>query len=98
MGFVQIIEMRTRRWDEVEALHEEWLAATEGKRTTVSETVLVERDEPGRYLVVVEFPDAAAAATNNDLEETGRFAEQLQPLLDGPPTFHELDVVRVDRT
>lgn len=30
--------------------------------------------------------------------QTGRFAAGLQPLLDEPPTFRNLDVVRVDRT
>src|SRR4051794_11010087 len=98
MGFVQIIELQTSRFEEVEALHEAWLAETEGVRTTTSETVLADRDHPGRYLVIVEFPDDAAAAANNELEATGRFAERLSALLDEPPTFHNMDLVRIDRT
>ncbi|HWJ62556.1 MAG TPA: hypothetical protein VNS19_11355 [Acidimicrobiales bacterium] len=98
MGFVQIIELQTSRFDEIEALHEAWLADTEGTRTTVSETVVRDREKPGRYLVIVEFPSYDAAQTNNDLPATSRFAEQLGPLLDAPPTFHNLDLVRVDRT
>jgi quinol monooxygenase YgiN len=98
MGFVQIIEMQTSRFDEIEALHETWLADTEGSRTTNGEMVVRDRDQPGRYLVIVEFPSYEAAQANNDLPATGRFAEQLGPLLDGPPTFHNLDLVRDDRT
>ena len=98
MGYVQIIELQTGRFDEVEALHEAWLADTVGTRTTKSETILADRDQPGRYLVVVEFPDEAAAAQNDALAATGRFAEQLRDLLDEPPTFRNLDLVRTDRT
>jgi quinol monooxygenase YgiN len=98
MGYVQIIELRTDRWDEVEALHDEWLAASEGTRTTISETALADRDQPGRYVIVVEFPDEAAAATNNDLPATSHFAERLTGLLEEPPTFRNFDLVRVDRT
>jgi len=98
MGYVQIIELQTSRFEEVDALHEAWLAETEGQRTTIGEMVVKDRDVPGRYLVIVEFPDEAAAQVNNDLPATGRFAEGLGALLDGPPTFHNMDLVRYDRT
>ena len=48
MGYVQIIELQTTRFEEVEALHEAWLADTVGTRTTTSETILADRDHPGR--------------------------------------------------
>jgi quinol monooxygenase YgiN len=98
MGYVQIIELQTSRYDELEALHETWLAETEGVRTTVSETVTRDRTRPDRYVLIVEFPSYEAAQANNDLPATARFAEGLGALLDAPPTFHDLDVVRVDRT
>ena len=31
MAFVQIIECRTRKFDEIQRLEDEWRAATEGK-------------------------------------------------------------------
>ena len=34
MKFVQIMEVTTDKYDEFETLHEQWLAATEGERTT----------------------------------------------------------------
>ncbi|HWJ96579.1 MAG TPA: hypothetical protein VNQ33_00385 [Acidimicrobiales bacterium] len=98
MGFVQIIELQTTRFEEVDALHETWLAETEGIRRTVSELVVKDRDKPGRYLVIVEFASYEDAEANNDIPATGRFAEALGPLLDAPPIFHNLDLVRYDRT
>ena len=43
MSFIQIIECRTDRPDELFALDKEWEAATEGKRT--ARRVVVARDE-----------------------------------------------------
>ncbi len=98
MGYVQIIELQTSRYEDVEALHETWLAETEGVRTTISEMVVKDRNKPGRYLVIVEFASFEDAQSNNDLEATARFAEGLGALLDEPPVFHDLDLVRIDRT
>lgn len=98
MGYVQIIELQTSRFEEIDALHETWLAETEGVRKTISEMVVKDRDRDGRYLVIVEFADLADAEANNELAATNRFAEGLGPLLDAPPIFHNLDLVRFDRT
>ena len=98
MGFVQIIELQSSRFDEIEALHEAWLAETQGARTTISEMVVRDRDRPEHYFVIVEFPSHEHALVNNELAATHRFSEALVPLLDGPPTFHDLDLVRFDRT
>lgn len=98
MGYVQIIELQTSRFEDIDALHETWLAETEGIRKTISEMVVKDRDNPGRYLVIVEFASLEDAAENNDLEATGRFAEGLGAFLDAPPVFHNLDLVRFDRT
>ena len=70
MGFVQIIEVTTSRYDELEALHEQWLADTEGVRTVTAERVCRDRDRPDTYLVIVEFPSHEAALANNELAAT----------------------------
>ena len=59
MKFVQIMEVTTDKFDEFEALHERWLAATEGERTTELEWVLRDRDNPNRYVIVVQFDSFA---------------------------------------
>lgn len=96
-GFVQIIDFRTDDIQAIEALHAEWLEGSSGRRTTLREVITADRDEPGRYVVVVDFPSAEAARVNDGLEATQHFSEQVMKLVTEPPTFRNLDLVRVDR-
>lgn len=59
-------------------------------------TLTQDRDRPGTYLQMVEFPSYEAAMENSNRPETGRFAERLAALCSGPPVFRNLDVVRVE--
>jgi hypothetical protein len=93
-GFVQLVEFRTDDIEAMNALEEEWAAATESTRTTIRSIVCADRDDPGRYIVIVEFPSYEAAQVNNELAATGHFAEQMQKLMPGGATFRNLDVVR----
>lgn len=97
MTFVQIIEITTSRLSEVEALMEEWITKTEGKRSAGRSLLTQDRDRPGTYVQVVEFPSYEEAMANSDLPETGDFAERLAMLCDGPPSFRNLDLLREDR-
>jgi len=97
MTFVQIIEITTARLGEVEALMEEWVAKTEGKRSASRSLVTQDRDRPGTYVQIVEFSSYEEAMANSDLPETGDFAERLTALCDGPPSFRNLDLLREDR-
>ena len=96
MTFIQTIEVTTTRLDEIQALMDEWVAKTEGKRQTHRSTLTADRDRPDTYLQIVEFPSYEAAMANSDLPETGEFAERLTKLCDAPPVFRNLDVSRVD--
>ena len=90
-GFVQIIEYRTSRFDEVKALGEERAKADTGslaRRITAAEN----RDKPGTYMTIVEFDSYESAMENSKRSETQEFAEQMSKLCDGPPTFYNLDV------
>ena len=93
MTFVQIIEMRTGKYEELQALGDEFFAATEGKRTVQRSYVTRDRNDPDRYLIVVFFDSYESAMENSNLPETAAFAEKQMPLLDGPPTFYDLDVI-----
>lgn len=95
MGFVQIIEYRTSRPDEIDALLDEWEETSEGVRTAARGLQCADRDNPGTYLSIVEFPSYEAAMENSNRPETTAFAERMQKLCDGPPTFRNLDVQRV---
>jgi quinol monooxygenase YgiN len=93
MKFVQIIEIKTSRFDDLEALHKQWLKDTEGIRTTLSERICEDRDNRGSYLIIVEFPSYEAAMANNDLPATNRISEGITSLADEPPVFRNLDIV-----
>ena len=91
-GFVQIIEFETSRIDEVKALGEAQESRTD-QGTVRRVTVVADRDRPKHYSTIVEFDSYDAAMENNDRAETEEFAAAMAKLCDGPPTFHNLDVV-----
>jgi hypothetical protein len=93
MKFLQTIEYRTTRFDDIEKLLDEYTSATEGRRTTARAVVGRNRERPDTYLTVVEFASYEDAMRNNDLPETARFAEQMAKLCDDV-TFTNLDVIR----
>ena len=94
-GFAQLIEWKTSRIDEVQKLDDEWRDRfpTGGPTRIV---VCADRENEGSYLTFVEFASYEEAMQNNDDPATAEFAERMQALADGPPTFHNLDIVRVE--
>jgi len=93
MKFIQIIEFQTSRIDEIDALEEEWRKATEGKRTSIRDYKVRDRDGKNTYMIIVEFPSYEEAMKNNELPETQRIAEGMTKLADGPAIFRNLDVI-----
>jgi hypothetical protein len=97
MAFLQIIEGRTSKFDEIMKLEEEWRGATEGKRTLRRSIVVRDRNDPDHHLILAFFDSYESAMENSNLPETGDFAAKQTALLDGPATFYDLDVIE-DRT
>ncbi|MFJ5228705.1 hypothetical protein ACIQBJ_02285 [Kitasatospora sp. NPDC088391] len=97
MKFIQIIEYRTGRIDEFNALLDEWAARNEGHRLAVRALQTRDRDGADVYLNIVEFPSYEVAMENSRRPETAEFAARAAGLCDGPPTFRNLDVIG-DRT
>ena len=92
--FVQIIDFETERIDEMRELAhetEQRLAGRSGGPTR--RLVLKDRGLPNRYLVVIEFDSYEDAMRNSDHPVTQEFASKLAALVDGAPTFSNLDVV-----
>jgi len=94
MTFIQTISYYSDRPDELAAAEEEWLASTEGMRTTGREQLLVDRTDPRHYLVVVEFDSAEEAARNSNLPQTDAFARRMRDLCDGEVIYTDYDLVR----
>jgi quinol monooxygenase YgiN len=92
--FLQIIEFRTSDIDAVNRVIDEFVTKTEGKRTSTRATITEDRDQPGTYLNVVEFPSYETAMENSKLPETNEVAAKLAELCDGPPIFRNLNIVR----
>lgn len=94
-GFVQIMEIKTSRKDEVEALVGR-TRRERGDQMPVGRLIIAEdRDRAGYYFAIVEFDSYEEAMKNSNDPATGEFAKQLSALLDGPPKFYNLDVLEV---
>ena len=93
MAFIQIIECRTDRYDDLRSIEAEWRAATEGKRTLLRSVITRDRNDPSRYLILAFFESYESAMVNSDLPETAEFGRKQQELITGPMVFHDLDVL-----
>ncbi len=93
VAFIQIIEYRTSRPGEMQAVADEWAQATEGKRKARRRVLCQDRDNDSRYFNIVFFDSYEEAMENSALPETDRLSKKLMGFADGPPTFYNLDVV-----
>jgi quinol monooxygenase YgiN len=96
MGFVQIIDSVTSKMDQIEALADEMRADASSDSKAERVTITKDRDRPGHFLVIAEFPSYEAAMENSNNPATQAFAKKMAALCDGPPTFYNLDVIRVE--
>ncbi|MFE9447278.1 ester cyclase [Streptomyces sp. NPDC006739] len=94
MTFVQLIECRTSRFDEMNRLLDRWVEQTKGKRTATHDLVGRDRSDGSHLIEIVEFPSYEEAMRNSNLPETDRIFRQMVALCDEMPTFMDLDVVR----
>jgi quinol monooxygenase YgiN len=94
-GFIQIIEYKTSRFDEVQQLGMDFREQARARgggpvRVTISKN----RDIENSYLTIAEFESHEAAMANSNDPSTQQFAEAMSKLCDGPPNFYNLD--RID--
>lgn len=94
VAFIQIIEFRTDKVDEMRKLDGEWRAQAKSQGATAQRGILcADRDDAGRYFQIVFFDSAEAAEKNSALPVTQEFAGKMMALGKGQPTFYNLDVV-----
>ncbi|MER5931689.1 ester cyclase [Streptomyces sp. NPDC002054] len=94
MTFVQIIDYKTRRYDDLSDLMDRYVAQSQGKRTVTHSMIGKDLEDGEHYVDVVEFPSYEDAMKNSQLPETDRMFKEMVALCDGMPTFTNLDVVR----
>ncbi|MFD7159458.1 hypothetical protein ACFV9C_33000 [Kribbella sp. NPDC059898] len=95
-GFVQIIEYRTSKPDEVAALMNEYRAKRAAENegpTPVGGLTCADRDDQGRYFAIVEFNSYEEAMANSQRPDTTEMSERMMELCDGPGTFYNLDLL-----
>ena len=93
MAFLQVIDVRTSKADELMALEGQWRQATEGKRTLRRSMVARDRNDPEHYVILAFFDDYDSAMANSNLPETAEFASKQQALADAQATFIDLDIL-----
>jgi hypothetical protein len=91
-GFVQIVEFKTSRIDEIKAFIQERQPQMEDGSTVQRLTATADRDRPGYYLTIIEFDSYESAMENSNRPETSEFSAHMAKLCDGPPKFYNLDV------
>ncbi|MGW5274840.1 ester cyclase [Streptomyces sp. NPDC004044] len=94
MRFVQVIDCKTERFDDMDRLMGEWIEQTKGSRTATHSLIGKDRSDGAHYVEIVEFPSYEDAVANSKLPETDRIFQEMVALCDGTPTFIDLDVVR----
>ena len=92
-AFVQLIEYRTDRPEQMQPIIARWLESIGGARTARWYLTAADRDAPGTFIQLVEFPDHAAAMSNSDHPATAQFAQSLREICGDELTFRNLDVV-----
>lgn len=90
-AFVQLIEFDTNRVAEWDAIADRWAAAIGAQRAARWSVLGADRDRPGRYVAVVEFPGYAEAMTNSGHPATAAFFKELQAICTSEPQFRNLD-------
>jgi Protein of unknown function (DUF1059) len=91
-AFVQLIDFDTDHIGEFDAIVDRWAAAIGAQRAVRWSVLGADRDRPGRYVAVVEFPGYAEAMANSGHPATGAFEKELQAICNGEPQFRNLDV------
>jgi hypothetical protein len=90
--FIQVMQAKCSRPDEVRSLAESWQAELgPGATGFLGGTFGV--TEEGEFLGVVRFESAEAAAANSGRPEQGAWAEKFATALDGPISYSDYDDV-----
>ena len=91
--FIQVIQAKSTRRDEVRALIEEWgNLPDEGSGFLGGTYGFTDDDE---FIGVVRFESKEKAMANSARPETDAMAKRMAELMDGPPTFRDCDDVTV---
>jgi hypothetical protein len=93
VGFVQVIDFQTSRYDEMRKIGEEWEEAAAGTSKARRRVMCEDRDNPGHYCNIIFFDSYESAMENSNDPVTQEYSQRLMALADGPPTVFNLNVI-----
>jgi quinol monooxygenase YgiN len=91
-GFIQFIEFEATDIDAVAATLERFRDENPGALTASASTITEDRDRPGTYISIVEFPSYEKAMEQQSNPATSAFSASLAEVMSGAPRFRNLDV------
>ena len=91
--FIQVIQSKSSRRDEVRELMQEWGEMTDAGSGFLGATYGFTDDDD--FLGVVRFESKEKAMANSARPETDAMSKRMAELMDGPPTFYDCDDVSV---
>lgn len=94
MRFTQTMAVRATDGEALGNLMSAWHAAEAGVAPGyLGSRLLADREDPGRFLIVVDFASFEEAELNNDRAETANWAGRLMDLVDGDVAWGNYDEV-----
>jgi hypothetical protein len=91
-GFIQFVEFEATDIDAVAAALERFREEHPGALTASASTITEDRDRPGTYISIVEFPSYEKAMEQQSNPATSEFSASLAKVMSGAPRFRNLDV------
>ncbi len=94
MAYTQTVAVRASDGHTLANIMSEWHEAEAGVAPGyLGSRLFADRDDPGRFVILVDFSSVEEAERNNDRPETQQWAERLQQLIDGEPEFSNFDEI-----
>lgn len=91
-GFIQLVEFEASDIGAVTAALERFRDEHPGALTASASTTTEDRDRPGTYISIVEFPSYEVAMEQQGNPATSEFSANLAKVMSGTPRFRNLDV------
>lgn len=96
MSFIQIINFKSDRIDEIEQMRGDWINRSAGDRSAIELHIGQNRDVENAFTAVVLFPSYEEAMENSSLPATQEFAAKMTKLCLEPPQYVNLDVIEAE--
>jgi hypothetical protein len=91
-GFIQFVEFEAIDVDAVVAALERFRDEHPGVLTASTSTITEDRDRPGTYISIVEFPSYETAMEQQSNPASSELSASLAKVMSGPPRFRNLDM------